>query len=42
MPKGKSNPKLARNVQSMLKRSGLPTSSKVVISPAKSNKGKGK
>jgi hypothetical protein len=40
MAKGKSNPKLAKNVQSMLKRSGLPTSTKVVIGPVKSKRGK--
>jgi hypothetical protein len=40
-PTSKSNPKLARSVQNMLRGAGLPDTSKVVISPAKKGK-KGK
>lgn len=39
MAKGKSDPKLAKNVQGMLKKSGYPTETPVKIGPFK-KKGK--
>jgi hypothetical protein len=42
MPKGKSNPKLAKNIQGALRKSGLSDTSRVTISPSPARKVKRK